>query len=197
MNIKKLALIFAVPSALFAVEPTASSPSKEDSKAEESASRQNIGRNAPASPEASRLLRKEALVAFREAREGEGEAKLTTLSLLQPQTPPWHFELSVNLLRTAFDARAVGDESAAQKAARRALKQIEKAEAGYSGNAARLSTLQDLRGVLAGEFLGTSEDAERHYREAARINPNSPAAKERIERIDRRRAEAADTSILN
>lgn len=106
-------------------------------------------------------------------------------------------EMAVNLMRMAFDARAVGDEKAAQKAARLALKQIEKAEAGYAGNAARLSTLQDLRGVLAGEFLGTAEEAEQHYREALRINPDSPAAKERVERLDRRRSAVTATPGSN
>lgn len=191
MNIKRLVLLLITPCALFAAESTAQSPSKQEIKATEPTSAQNTARTDRSASDGARLLRKEALAAFRDAREGEGEAKLTTLSSLQAQTPPWHLELAVNLLRTAFDARAVGDDDAAAKAARRALKQIEKAEAGYTSDAARLSSLQDLRGVLAEEFLGTSEDAERHYREAARLNPNSPAAKERIERIDRRRAESA------
>lgn len=134
------------------------------------------------------FLRKSAVAAFREAREDAGEASLATLSSAQPQTAAWHLDLAMNLIRTAFSSRAVGDEVAAGKAAQRALKAIAKAERGYATEPARLSTLQDLRGVLLENFLGTTEQAEACYRESARLNPDNPAVRERIERIDHRRA---------
>lgn len=93
----------------------------------------------------------------------------------------------MNLIRMAYDARAVGDDVAAKKAAQRALKYIEKAERGYADRPARLSGMQELRGVLQEDFLGTAEEAEAYFREAVRIDPSNEAAKERVMRFDRQR----------
>lgn len=91
----------------------------------------------------------------------------------------------MNLIRMAYDARSAGDEVAATKAAKRAVKYLDKAARGYADQPARLSGMQELRGVLQEDFLGTSEEAEAYFREAARLNPDSESAKERVMRLDR------------
>lgn len=129
--------------------------------------------------------RNQALAKLRADKPEETEALLGELSPASKDSPAWHLELAMNLIRTAYDARSAGDEVAATKAAKRAVKYLDKAARGYADQPARLSGMQELRGVLQEDFLGTSEEAEAYFREAARLNPDSESAKERVVRLDR------------
>jgi hypothetical protein len=132
-----------------------------------------------------RVKRNQALAKLRADKQEETEVLLADLSPTPKNSPDWHFELAMNLIRVAYDARATGDEVAAKKAAQRAVKHFDKAERGYTDQTVRLSAMQELRGVLQEDFLGTSEEAEAYFREAARLNPDSESAKERVMRLDR------------
>ena len=148
---------------------------------------------ASASPEAAedaavttefRQHRAAALAALRANDEDQMENQLESLGHRRGSSDPEALsDLAQDLLGLAYEARGAGELPVAQRAARRALKAIEKAEKGSSGVPKRLAQLQLLRATLIEEFLGTTEEAKSSIREATLLDPESDDARRRSNKL--------------
>jgi hypothetical protein len=112
------------------------------------------------------------------------EANLAKDAHSKPKSVEWHQEMAANLLRVAFSAQEAGDTASAQKAARRALAQLDRVEALAQGDAKTLASVSELRGVIAERLLGTTADAVTEYKKALVRDPNSPSARHKLRQTD-------------
>ncbi|MFA6962961.1 MAG: hypothetical protein WC205_19565 [Opitutaceae bacterium] len=153
------------------------------------------------SPAQALVRRAAALESLRSGHDDDAESKLEALSSSRADNPGRHLSLAVDLLRAAFDARAVGDPAAAERAARLSLKHLALAETDLAKQPRRLATIQSLRGTLTAEFLGTEEQAGAFYRKAVELDATNTGAQEKLDRSARsaatEEASIPETQVLD
>jgi uncharacterized Ntn-hydrolase superfamily protein len=131
-----------------------------------------------------RTSRAAALAAIKADQGDTAEQELDVSALVKERhTPEARLERAQEFIVIAFQARSAGDTVTAQRAATRALRAVEKAEKTWRDQPKRLAELQLLRATLQEEFLGTSDDADAHVLEAARLDAENSTAGEKARRI--------------
>ena len=115
------------------------------------------------------------------AADDQAEAKLQEINTATPNSAQWHIESAMNLLRVAFACKESNDQATAQRVAARVLIQLEKAEKLFAGDAASLSSVYEIRGVVRERLLGNTTQALECYREAVRQKPDNASAKRRTQ----------------
>lgn len=115
------------------------------------------------------------------AADDQAEARLQELSTATPNSAQWHMECAMNLLRVAFACKESNDSATAQRVAERVLIQLEKAEKLFAGDAASLSSVYEVRGVVRERLLGNTNQALECYREAVKQKPDNTSAKRRAQ----------------
>jgi hypothetical protein len=135
---------------------------------------------------------RDALIAMRSDQADSAEQILVKLHTFSDQNAPEARLLVVSdLINLAFQARSTGDNSASQRAARRALRIVERLEKVWAEQPTKLSELQLFQATLVEEFIGDSAEAENHLLEAARLDASNLRAAEAKNRVERRREREA------
>lgn len=136
-----------------------------------------------AKAEEFRQRRAEALAAIRSGDGERAEARLRGKGPLAAD-PDAMLELAVDLQRLAFEARRLGDISAAQLAAMRSLRLIEKLVRAWEDKPRRLADLELMRATLTEEFLGSTADAEVHLKRAHELDPENAAVAAKVRKLE-------------
>lgn len=126
---------------------------------------------------------KETLSAFQKGSDDEGESVLWRKQTLytDPNTAAWYQERASALCAVAIYAKTKGDLPTAQKIARRALLQLVKAEKCASRDADTLAAIEELRGDIALQFLGDSDEAKQHYLKVRSFGSKRKTADDKLE----------------
>lgn len=141
---------------------------------------------------AKRLAMTDSQVLFAVADYDNGELVLLGSNRAKAGTAQWEVESASRLIRMAHVLAAQGRAKASAELVRRALGHLDKvgtdADDGVRGNA------EELLGCIHERFGGNAEKARLAYRNALRLNPGAVQVKEALERLNRAKVLAAQTT---
>ncbi|MGH7997742.1 MAG: hypothetical protein ACREFX_15465 [Opitutaceae bacterium] len=114
------------------------------------------------------------------------ETTLEAGNLEKPGTAEWAFEAGSGLVRAALAFKARGDDATAQPIVRLALVRFAQAEALFSSAtpAGEQANELDQVGYLYQRFMGDYATAEKYYRRAVTLSPNTGQAALHLRRIE-------------
>jgi len=113
------------------------------------------------------------------------EQVLVALNLAPPNTAEWHIETAQRLIHVG--ERLIRDGQPAGRSAglfSSALQHLSRADSATADSRVR-ATARRLAGFVNERFIGDAKSALDHYRESARLAPNSAAAVEAADRLQR------------
>ncbi|MFA6960549.1 MAG: hypothetical protein WC205_07360 [Opitutaceae bacterium] len=146
----------------------------------------------PASGEkAIRKRLAETRTLLEQGHDEAAESRLAKDANSRPQTAEWFQEKAADFLRIAFSAQESGDKKTAQKAARRVLALLDKAEALSANDADTLASISEVRGYIREHLLGNTEEAIQEYKKALAHKADSPSARQKLNQLEKPSASEA------
>jgi hypothetical protein len=118
-------------------------------------------------------------------KDDAADTRIAAGAQSKPQSAEWHQEKAMDFLRIAFSAQEMGDARLAQKAARRALAQLDKAQVLSAGDLETMSSISELRGIIRERLLGTTEEAVTEYKKALERKADSTSARQKLNQLVR------------
>lgn len=159
------------------VASIADAPNAADNSAATTATSDNSegGGGGGADAQALEAKRQQLIFALNEGKrlmrgndEAGAENSLESVNQSPRGTWEWHMESVANLLRVAFSCRSAGDMPAAQRAARRVMFHLARAEKLAAEDPEKLTNIEELRGTMQEQFIGDTGEAVESYRRAVR-----------------------------